>query len=524
MLNADGTTLTASVTHFTVFVILQPFIPFAAPTLPSGTNVKPLGIVSTLIPFNGTAPTFGIFTPPSGLVGDPVVITGTGFLGSTSVTFNGVSAAFTVDSAVQISTTVPASATTVPISVTNPAGTATSATDFTVTLPPTTITSFNPTSGPVGSDVVITGTNLTGATNVEFSGVLAPVPAAAFTVDSATQITATVPTGAITGPISVTTPGGAAASATNFTVTVPPPPGPIINTVAGNGTAGFSGDGGPATSASLNNPLEVAVDAAGNLYIADRANNRIRKVDTSGTITTVAGTGTAGFSGDGGPAISASLNRPFGMAVDSAGNLFIADTSNQRVRKVDTTGTITTVAGNGTAAFSGDSGPATSASLNSPAGVAVDSAGNLFIVDTLNQRVRKVNTSGTITTVAGNGTGGFSGDGGPATSASLNSPNDVAVDSAGNLFIADISNHRVRKVDTTGTITTVAGNGTGGFSGDGGPAASASLFGPNDVAVDSAGNLFIAEQINHRIRKVTGGAAAGLTAAIDQAEILYQSL
>ena len=206
------------------------------------------------------------------------------------------------------------------------------------------------------------------------------------------------------------------------------------------------GDGGPATSASLREPFGVALDGAGNLCIADRRNHRIRKVDTSGIITTVAGIGSFGFSGDGGPATSASLANPAGVALDAAGNLFIADGSNNRVRKVDTSGIITTVAGNGSSGFSGDGGPATSANLGTPFGVALDGSGNLFISVQGNQRIRQVDASRIITTVAGNGISGFSGDGGPATSASLAFPAGVAVDGTGNLFIADFENFRVRKV------------------------------------------------------------------------------
>jgi hypothetical protein len=278
--------------------------------------------------------------------------------------------------------------------------------------------------------------------------------------------------------------------------------GGVISTVAGNGTLGFSGDGGPATSAQLTSPYDLAVDTAGNLFIADERNNRVRKVTPGGVISTVAGNGTGGFSGDGGPATSAELNIPYGVAVDTGGNLFIADTFNNRIRKVTPGGVINTVAGNGTQGFSGDGGPATSAQLHLPTGVAVDTAGNLFIADRNNHRIRKVTPSGVISTVAGNGTGGFSGDGGPATSAQLNYPTGVAVDTAGNLFIADSSNSRVRKVTSSGVISTVAGNGTQGFSGDGGPATSAQLLNPTGVAVDTAGNLFIAS-FNNRVRKVT---------------------
>ena len=279
--------------------------------------------------------------------------------------------------------------------------------------------------------------------------------------------------------------------------------------VAGTGSQGFGGDGGPATSAQLNWLVGVGVDAAGNLLIADASNNRVRKVDRAGTITTIAGTGTAGFSGDGGPASDAQLNNPLRVAVDAAGDLFIADAANQRIRKVDPAGTITTVAGKGTAAFGGDGGPATSAQLYNPAGVAVDAAGNLFIADTGNQRIRKVDPAGTITSVAGNGHQGFGGDGGSATSAHLNNPSGLAVDASGNLFIADQDNNRIRKIDLTGMITTVAGGAcpeppycNPGFSGDGGPAASAQLYDPTGVAVDSEGNLFIADPWNGRVRKV----------------------
>jgi uncharacterized protein (TIGR03437 family) len=274
----------------------------------------------------------------------------------------------------------------------------------------------------------------------------------------------------------------------------------IITTVAGNGNYGFSGDGGPATSASLNSPYDVAVDAFGNLYIADTFNSRIRKVSASGIITTVAGNGNNDFSGDGGQATFASLGRPEGVAVDASGNLFIADTENNRIRKVSPNGVITTVAGNGNYGFSGDGGPAASASLDFPKGVVVDAFGNLFTADSLNWRVRKVSANGVITTVAGGGTAS-PGNGGPATSASL-TPLGVAVDVSGNLFIVG-SDYRVWKVSPSGIITTVAGNGLGGFSGDGGPATSATLSTSGGIAVDASGNLFIGDTFNLRVRKVS---------------------
>ena len=275
----------------------------------------------------------------------------------------------------------------------------------------------------------------------------------------------------------------------------------ILTLVAGNGTTGFSGDNGPATSAQLYVPGGVAVDSAGNLYIADTFNQRIRKV-SNGVISTVAGNGTPGFSGDNGPATSAQLNSPLGVAVDSAGNLYIADQTNNRIRKVSN-GVITTVAGNGTPGFSGDNGPATSAQLSFPAGIAVDPAGTLYIADGGNYRIRKV-SGGVITTVAGNGIYGDSGDNGPATSAQLKGPVSVAVDAAGNLYIVDSYSCRIRKV-SNGVITTLAGNGTQGFSGDNGPASGAQLYFPEGVAVDAAANLYIADYYNHRIRKVSNG-------------------
>jgi sugar lactone lactonase YvrE len=278
-------------------------------------------------------------------------------------------------------------------------------------------------------------------------------------------------------------------------------PNGIINTVAGNGIAGFGGDGGPATSAQLNQPIGVTLDVAGNLFISDSANQRIRKVTPDGVISTVAGKGTPGFSGDGGAAIVAQLNQPGGIAVDSIGNLFIADVVNNRIREVTPDGVIHTVAGMGGAAFGGDGGRATFALLHSPAGVAIDTKGNIVIADSGNNRIREVTTDGVIRTVAGIGAAGFNGDGGPAIAAAMNWPTAIAVDSTGNLFISD-HNNRIRKVTSDGIITTIAGIGTAGFSGDEGWAISAQLNLPMGIAVDAAGNLFIADYDNNRIREV----------------------
>jgi trimeric autotransporter adhesin len=285
---------------------------------------------------------------------------------------------------------------------------------------------------------------------------------------------------------------------------------PSINTIVGNGTAGYSGDGGPAGNAELNNPSGIAVDAAGNLYIADPANNRVREVMAgAGIISTIAGNGTAGYSGDGGPATSAELQSPVGVAVDSAGNLYIADQGNNVIRKVATNGTITTVAGNNAEGYSGDNGQATNATLYAPAGVALDSADNLYIADAGNNRIRLVNTTGTITTFAGNGTAGYSGDNGPAAAATLNKPSALVEDAKNNLYLADTGNSVIRLVNTTGTITTIAGNGTAGYSGDNGQATNATLNAPYGLQVDSSGNLYIADTKNNVIRLVN--AAGNIT-------------
>jgi hypothetical protein len=276
----------------------------------------------------------------------------------------------------------------------------------------------------------------------------------------------------------------------------------IITTVAGNGTAGFSGDGGPATAAELNEPADAKFDWAGNLFISEWLNYRVRKIDKNGIITTVAGNGSYGFSGIGGPATSASLGYPSALAVDPAGNVYIANHfSHWGVLKVDLNGILTRFAGNGTYGYGGDGGPATQAELSFVTGLAVDTAGNVYIADDANERIRKVDTNGLITTIAGNGTYGYSGDGGPATQAELWVPISVAVDAAGNVYIADEGNNRIRKVDTNGIIATIAGNGNYGFSGDGGPATKAMFRDPAEVAVDAAGNVYIADDEN-RVRRV----------------------
>ncbi|MBL7618380.1 protein kinase [Frankia sp. AgB1.8] len=324
---------------------------------------------------------------------------------------------------------------------------------------------------------------------------------------SAAAVSGAVGPGSSPAPAYAAVPGAA----------TPKPPRVSVVTVAGTGATGFAGDGGPATAAKLNGPLSPAVDAAGDVYIPDYGNNVVRRVSPDGTITTVAGDGTAGFSGDGGPATAAELDGPAAVAVDAAGNLYISEVSNNRIRRVSATGIITTFAGRSddgpgtllgdiaapaTASF-GDGGPATQAYLFAPIGLAFDGSGDLLVADSANNRIRRISPAGVITTVAGGYGRGSYGDGGPATQALLDDPYDVALDSAGRVYVADQYGHRIRRIDLDGTIETIAGTGMAGFSGDGGPATAATLRDPRGVVVDAVGDVFIDDRENHRIREVT---------------------
>jgi sugar lactone lactonase YvrE len=330
-----------------------------------------------------------------------------------------------------------------------------------------------------------------------------------------------------------------AASGTSPVLTFSPG---IASTVAGTGVSGYSGDGGPGTSAQFNFPMGLAWDDLGSLYVADLANSVVRKLSADGTVSTVAGNGTQGYSGDGGPATSAQLAFPTSVALDGAGNLYIADFFNACVRKVDANGMISTlatasgslvrgvaadvagnvyysgwpegvwkvdpqgvitkIAGNGNPGFSGDGGPATDAQTSGVFGLALDGLGNLYMAEIFNSDVRKVDTNGIITTIAGNQQFGYAGDGGPATSAKMNGPTDVRIDAAGNLYIADSSNNRIRKVNAGGTISTIVGDGNYGYAGDGGLASVAQFAGPTAIAMDGSGNLFIADTGNSVIREI----------------------
>ncbi len=295
-------------------------------------------------------------------------------------------------------------------------------------------------------------------------------------------------------------------------------PSPTASTLAGTGILGYNGDGGSASSATLAQPGAVAYDKNGNLYLADTNNNVVREITPTGIITTIAGTGTEGFSGDGGAATAAQLDTPTGVAVDASGNVYIADSHNNRIRKVSG-GTIATFAGTGTPGFAGDGASASAAQLALPTGVAVDASGNVYIADTNNDRIREV-AQGTITTIAGSGEELLAGDGGAATAASLDLPTGVAVDAAGRVYIADRHNQRIRMIDTNGSISTVAGSGavtfSGGFAGDGSSATTASLAKPAGVAVDSAGTVYVADTNNQRIRQIGNGSIATVAGSGDQ--------
>ncbi len=276
----------------------------------------------------------------------------------------------------------------------------------------------------------------------------------------------------------------------------------IITTIAGTGIASTTGNGGQATAATLNEPSGVYRTMNGNIYVVEYGGNVVRKIDVSGNISTFAGTGTPGYSGDHGPATAATFHIPIDITFDEIGNAYVVDNVNSVIRKIDTFGIITTFAGNGLNGYSGDNGPATNARLYWPDRVNHDAFGNIYIADAQNNVVRKVDTAGIITTVAGNGIAGFSGDHGPATAASLNWTLGVAFDGNNNMYIADGNNHRVRMVDPNGIITTFAGNGTNGLSGDGGPATEASFMLPGGVAIDGGCNVYITDFYGNNVRKI----------------------
>ena len=276
----------------------------------------------------------------------------------------------------------------------------------------------------------------------------------------------------------------------------------ITTIVGGTGSSAFNGDGIPATSANVC-PINAVPDNAGNFFISDQCNSRIRKINAAGIISTIAGTGVAGYSGDNGPATQAQIKGPGLVILNRSGELVFTDFTAHCIRKIDTSGIISTIAGTGVAGFSGDNGSATTAQLNGPYAIAQDTAGNYYVADRLNNRIRKIFPNGVIITIAGTGLQGYSGDNGPAISATLNNPEQIAIDDTGNVFFADYYNHAIRKIDLSGTISTIAGTGIAGYSGDNGPATNAQLKYPWGVALDKYGDLYVADEYNHVIRKVT---------------------
>ncbi len=522
-----------------------------------------------------SGPTITSLTPNTAAAGRRdlnVTITGTQFVNGATVTVNGTGLsgapqAAVFVSATQLTTTITraelATVGTLTVAVVNPDGTVSNPAIFNVIVQPVQVTPTsldfqNVTVGTQSAAQVVTVTNTqTTVLTIDQIALQLGVDPADFAQTN--NCPATLAAGA-SCQISVTfAPTGVGVKTAGLGVYDDSPPQPQLVTVTGTGTggilqvnpgnlktmagtgvAGYTGDGGPATAAELNLPGGLTFDAAGDLYFADEQNNVIRKIDTAGNITTVAGNGTSGFSGDGGPATSAQLADPSGVAIDAAGNLYVLDPGNTRIRKVDASGTITTFAGNGQFGFSGDGGPATAASLSDIQGARFDGAGNLYVPQCTNPAVRKIDTNGIITTVAGTGTGGFAGDGGPATAALLQCPSGVAIDSSGNLYIADEFNQRIRKVDAGGNISTIAGNGTAGFSGDGGAATAAEFNLPNDVDVDGAGDVYVADLGNNRVRKIdatgvittaaggldnagSAGVNTPLSVALDSAGNLYFS-
>jgi sugar lactone lactonase YvrE len=362
-----------------------------------------------------------------------------------------------------------------------------------------TIASLSPLLGSVAGFgvVTITGTKLTGATAVTFGG----VAARRFTVDSDTQITTVTPAHAAgAANVAVTTTEGTLTKTGGYTFSK------VMGTVAGNGTLGSTGDGGSAPLATVNDIAGGAVDAAGNLYLADYDGNRIRKIDrTTGVISTYCGDGTAGSTGDGGPASAARLNNPNGVVFDTAGNLYVTEHSGHRIRMIDTAGNISTVCGTGAAGSTGDGAAATSATINQPNGIAIDGAGDLYITEWTGHRVRKFTVGGNISTVCGTGTPSSTGDGAAATAATVSTPAAVAVDGA-NVFVLENSGRRVRMFPVGGgNISTVCGTGVSSSTGDGAAATAATIRDPYGITIDSAHTIYVAERAGNRIRKFTVG-------------------
>jgi uncharacterized protein YjdB len=424
---------------------------------------------------------------------------------NTTLTASGAST-YSWSPATGLSATTGASVTATPTTNTTYTVTGTNSLSCTATASVTVTVNSYPTISSSSSVAVCSGTSTTltatGGTTYSWS------PTTGLSATTGASVTAT-PTTTTTYTVTGTTSGCSATASVTVTVNTQPAaisglitPGGIITTLAGNGSGTSTGDGGAATSSTLNGPTGIAFDASGNIYVAEYG-HRVRKISSSGTITTFAGTGTMGFSGDGSAATAATLKNSTYLSIDASGNLYISDEGNYRIRKVSTSGIITTFAGNGATSYGGEGLAATATGLNSPEGTTFDASGNMYLAGNGDNRVFKITPAGIKTTVAGNGTGGAGADGGAATATNVFNPLGVAVDASGNLYIADYNNNRIRKVSTSGIITTVVGTGTAGFSGDGGAATAAKLNNPSDVAIDGSGNMYIADYTNQRIRKVS---------------------
>jgi sugar lactone lactonase YvrE len=447
------------------------------------------------IPPTDVEPTLTGFSPTSGAVGTVVTLTGTNFsttLPDNTVKFNGTVAIVSAATTTSLTVAVPTGATTGKISVQVDNHVATSSNDFTVgaAVAPLTLTSFSPTTGTAGTIVALTGTNFSPITTnnaVKFNGTLATISAA-----TATSLTVEVPAGGTTGKITVQVGNQIATSVDDFVYVANTSANKnTVVTVAGNGTLGFA-DGNIA-DARFYQPSGVAVDVTGNIYVADSENHRIRKITPGGTVSTLAGSGTAGSAE--GVGTAAQFKSPRAVAVDATGNVFVADGLNHKIRKITPAGEVSTLAGSGAYGFA--DGDGINAKFYFPKGIALDASGNLYVADDINHRIRKITPTGTVSTLAGSTSGSDDGDG---INAKFNNPRGVTLDADGNIYVADAANHRIRMITPAGTVSTIAGS-IAGIKDDVGTAARFNT--PVAVAVDASGNIYVADDANERIRKIT---------------------